>query len=129
MLNAKCSTEAEHTMRAAESTIKEALFHCEEEVRTGAAHHFARSYSPDDSVMTLVIRAVERYGRAAAFRILRAADGLVQTPSTIEWLTGELQRPCDLADVDEDNYQTAVALRSEERRVGKECRSRWSPYH
>jgi len=23
----------------------------------------------------------------------------------------------------------AVASRSEERRVGKECRSRWSPYH
>ena len=23
----------------------------------------------------------------------------------------------------------AVILRSEERRVGKECRSRWSPYH
>src|SRR2546430_13725633 len=27
-------------------------------------------------------------------------------------------------------YSTAVeTLRSEERRVGKECRSRWSPYH
>ena len=24
---------------------------------------------------------------------------------------------------------TELALRSEERRVGKECRSRWSPYH
>ena len=24
---------------------------------------------------------------------------------------------------------TEVAARSEERRVGKECRSRWSPYH
>ena len=23
----------------------------------------------------------------------------------------------------------AIARRSEERRVGKECRSRWSPYH
>ena len=23
----------------------------------------------------------------------------------------------------------AVSVRSEERRVGKECRSRWSPYH
>ena len=23
----------------------------------------------------------------------------------------------------------AIAFRSEERRVGKECRSRWSPYH
>ena len=27
------------------------------------------------------------------------------------------------------NYFTAYLLRSEERRVGKECRSRWSPYH
>src|SRR5256885_3581732 len=25
--------------------------------------------------------------------------------------------------------RSASALRSEERRVGKECRSRWSPYH
>src|SRR5260221_7855485 len=24
---------------------------------------------------------------------------------------------------------TAIEIRSEERRVGKECRSRWSPYH
>src|SRR2546422_6285722 len=28
-----------------------------------------------------------------------------------------------------DPTKAAVALRSEERRVGKECRSRWSPYH
>src|SRR2546429_10033227 len=27
------------------------------------------------------------------------------------------------------NYRTLEELRSEERRVGKECRSRWSPYH
>ena len=26
-------------------------------------------------------------------------------------------------------YLTADNYRSEERRVGKECRSRWSPYH
>ena len=25
--------------------------------------------------------------------------------------------------------ETSGVLRSEERRVGKECRSRWSPYH
>ena len=28
-----------------------------------------------------------------------------------------------------DRYQFTVVMRSEERRVGKECRSRWSPYH
>ena len=27
------------------------------------------------------------------------------------------------------NAATFVGIRSEERRVGKECRSRWSPYH
>ena len=39
----------------------------------------------------------------------------------------------DKGDIDFDalanliEYQ--IVLRSEERRVGKECRSRWSPYH
>ena len=28
-----------------------------------------------------------------------------------------------------ESKQFALSLRSEERRVGKECRSRWSPYH
>ena len=27
------------------------------------------------------------------------------------------------------NIITVAEVRSEERRVGKECRSRWSPYH
>ena len=31
-----------------------------------------------------------------------------------------------LHDID---YEAVTAERSEERRVGKECRSRWSPYH
>ncbi len=28
-----------------------------------------------------------------------------------------------------DETSDAIQARSEERRVGKECRSRWSPYH
>src|SRR5258708_14715458 len=35
--------------------------------------------------------------------------------------TSELQSP--------DHLVCRLLLRSEERRVGKECRSRWSPYH
>src|SRR3712207_9462847 len=34
-----------------------------------------------------------------------------------------------LPGVDEDQDRRYYAIRSEERRVGKECRSRWSPYH
>ena len=42
----------------------------------------------------------------------------------------------DLLDGDEQlaaevlrDFEGALQQRSEERRVGKECRSRWSPYH
>src|SRR5687767_15165136 len=34
-----------------------------------------------------------------------------------------------IAIFDPDKYRTVDKERSEERRVGKECRSRWSPYH
>ena len=45
---------------------------------------------------------------------------------------------CDLAGIDEETARNLTqgfavgiggSMRSEERRVGKECRSRWSPYH
>ena len=32
-------------------------------------------------------------------------------------------------DIDDRVKQKIEKIRSEERRVGKECRSRWSPYH
>src|SRR2546429_892895 len=37
----------------------------------------------------------------------------------------------DVADrlIGHQRFERAVPQRSEERRVGKECRSRWSPYH
>ena len=35
----------------------------------------------------------------------------------------------DAAVVAEGNAASSASNRSEERRVGKECRSRWSPYH
>ena len=38
---------------------------------------------------------------------------------------GEWFRALDLTPLE----QVRVVIRSEERRVGKECRSRWSPYH
>ena len=35
----------------------------------------------------------------------------------------------DVENIEADLFDKAVRTRSEERRVGKECRSRWSPYH
>src|SRR6478735_7488702 len=43
-----------------------------------------------------------------------------------EWLWGE---PDPVATGEPSSASLTEAVRSEERRVGKECRSRWSPYH
>ena len=39
------------------------------------------------------------------------------------------QRRAILSYMIQTHNHLTVQLRSEERRVGKECRSRWSPYH
>src|SRR5256885_16600097 len=56
-------------------------------------------------------------GRSPSLFVNAAAWGLV--------LTGKLTSTSS-----EKNLSSALTrVRSEERRVGKECRSRWSPYH
>ena len=43
---------------------------------------------------------------------------------------GSIAFPAGLIGIDDRNSRLGKAVaRSEERRVGKECRSRWSPYH
>lgn len=97
-------------MRLPEPKIKAAILHPEEEVRGMAVSYFSGSFSQDETIMPLVIQAVETYGREKAFRVLRAAESLAQTQATVEWLIRELRRGYDLADLDEDNYRFAIAL-------------------
>ena len=51
----------------------------------------------------------------------RTAVVLKPTARFLEWLKS--------ADENMPDLTIEQLLRSEERRVGKECRSRWSPYH
>src|SRR3989475_7337960 len=61
----------------------------------------------------------------AGIRALAASDTVaVLLPATMVFLGRRAQAPARrLVDAG------AAVARSEERRVGKECRSRWSPYH
>ena len=49
--------------------------------------------------------------------------------SDIYIMIADSQALTDNADNPEKVRQNILNARSEERRVGKECRSRWSPYH
>src|ERR1035437_3401671 len=65
-------------------------------------------------------------GAGRLVRLAAVQGGEVVEEGRLE-LAGELAQGCPgLADPLDD---LVVHVRSEERRVGKECRSRWSPYH
>src|SRR5687768_18188857 len=49
----------------------------------------------------------------------------MRTPSVVSWYPAPIAAPTTGA----PPSVIVNAIRSEERRVGKECRSRWSPYH
>src|SRR5256885_11830293 len=74
----------------------------------------------------LPICPVPNAGVGALIGYIRLSNGQVTQP----FLIGSQQSFSAQADgrlflaINDDNYS-----RSEERRVGKECRSRWSPYH
>ena len=59
----------------------------------------------------------------AAERTLELLEDLARTGATTFAVGRLLQRRPDLA------APAGLPVGSEERRVGKECRSRWSPYH
>src|SRR3989449_11712981 len=49
--------------------------------------------------------------------------------ATVVLIAASLAASCVPPTCAADGCSPIIALRSEERRVGKECRSRWSPYH
>ena len=57
-----------------------------------------------------------------------AADGATEV-GTFEALKAAVDAENSTIILTADIDLTEPLLRSEERRVGKECRSRWSPYH
>src|SRR3712207_9111856 len=52
-----------------------------------------------------------------------------QMTESYNQFAGTITQAAQDAGVQDSVLQSAQEARSEERRVGKECRSRWSPYH
>jgi hypothetical protein len=80
-------------MRYPEDKIKEAILHPDPEIRDRATWYFARSFSPDPTIMPLVIRAVETHDKRDAYRLIGLSRDLRQTQDTIAWLVNELNDP------------------------------------
>src|SRR3989442_10763595 len=74
------------------------------------------------------IKAGDGLCRADAVALL-VEEGPKYITELIEWGTEFDRAGTKLAFTREAAHSRSRILRSEERRVGKECRSRWSPYH
>lgn len=77
-------------MRLSENSIKEAILDTDPEIRQRATRFFAKSFSSDTSVMPLVIKAVETFGREDAYHLIGSSRDLPQTEDTIDWIIDEL---------------------------------------
>lgn len=84
-------------MRYPQAKIKEAILHPDIEIRDRATSYFAKSFTSDLSIMPLVIKAVETYGRPTdAYRQIGLSSDLPQTEETIAWVIDELNaESCD----------------------------------
>ena len=94
--------------------------------------------TPDDSYHGIIY--AETFGKEGAFITKATAQlmrdfGAIQSPMNafylnlgLETLALRMERHCENAQKVAEFLEKHL-LRSEERRVGKECRSRWSPYH
>ena len=61
--------------------------------------------------------------------IQRVLDGAAHPDLEVQVIARRGPRPADPSDDAPGSHDLPFLTRSEERRVGKECRSRWSPYH
>src|SRR3712207_4362446 len=97
--------------------LQEQLYHGQTAAFAAAKHLYLllRRFSAKHERPQQVIDAKPHVARS------HTVDGVVNTDVLIEQL-GLILR--EIAYLDVMSY-----FRSEERRVGKECRSRWSPYH
>jgi len=88
------------SMRLSEEKIKAGILHPDKDVREMVIRYFAESSIVDDTVMPLVIQAVEKYGRTEAFLGSVIGDGLTLNDETLRWVIDELKRQSDTDELD-----------------------------
>src|SRR2546430_17499266 len=81
----------------------------------------------DDNIKLLLIDEPELGLEARYQKLLR--DLLVETSKSKQIIVSTHSHLFLNRQMYQSNYMVRRKNRSEERRVGKECRSRWSPYH
>ena len=92
-------------------------------VRSGSIHALI---GPNGAGKTTVFNLITKFLPATSGKIIFKGDDITHEPPAVTARRGFIRSFQISATFP---HLTALENRSEERRVGKECRSRWSPYH
>ena len=90
-----------------------------------------RSDGKDNLITSILIAVSDKINEVALYfghRLLRGNRSMKASADGLIAFSSPNYPPLAEAGID-INYNAPRTTRSEERRVGKECRSRWSPYH
>src|SRR3712207_7750422 len=105
---------------------------------TKAMHALVFFFQAEDGIRDIGVTGVQTCALPISPGVTRTAFGLLGSrarcgPADFAARCRSLPHPVQGSlgriNVVRDAAVSAAGLRSEERRVGKECRSRWSPYH
>jgi hypothetical protein len=77
--------------RLPEDMIKQGIVHPDPAVREIAADYFVNRFSPNPTIVPLVIQAIEQYGRDDAFRSYFFLWQLAHTSQTVAWAVRQLE--------------------------------------
>src|SRR2546422_7694007 len=88
-------------------------------------------FQAEDGIRDVAVTGVQTCALPIYHFEITDLDPAALTGATVNWTHG------NAIDIDRDgnlivsfrSLDEITKIRSEERRVGKECRSRWSPYH
>src|SRR2546421_3228577 len=89
-------------------------------------------FQAEDGIRDLIVTGVQTCALPisfAAWRLAWTEGPLRAVVAALMWLTMAATASAQNAQSQALSLLDRVTPRSEERRVGKECRSRWSPYH
>src|SRR3712207_7390213 len=91
---------------------------------------FGFFFQAEDGIRDIGVTGVQTCALPILEGIQNIEGNYDSLPTIVRMLGAQVEKDKMVQKVTTAMYQYAeTARRSEERRVGKECRSRWSPYH
>ncbi len=82
-------------MRLTAEQLKPSILHADQDVREAVVSYFADSFTADDSILPMVIEAIEQFGQESAFPYYSFLADLPVSEGALPWVLEQLRQSSD----------------------------------